>query len=132
MFAKIFLGLTGAAFGLYGLMCLFVPETLAENAGFGLESDVALTETRAMYGGLQTAVGVLTLAAALRPALQPAVLMTLVALFAGLAGGRLVGIVLEPAPGAYNFLAFGYESASLAICWVLWRRSSPAAAAASG
>ena len=127
MFAKIFLGFTGALFALYGLMCLFVPETLAEYAGFGLDSDVAVTETRAMYGGLQTAIGVLALAAVLRPALQPAVLMALVALFTGLAGGRLVGIVLESAPGAYNFGAFGYEAVSLAICWALWQRSPSAA-----
>lgn len=114
---RLFLGFTALAFAGYGAACLVAPEIVADAAGLGLASDVARAEVRAMYGGLQIAVGALAAAALLRPALQPGVLLALAFVFAGLAGGRLVGLAVEAAPGAYNAGAFAYElvSAGLAV-----------------
>ena len=122
MLSKIFLGGMGLVFAGYGLVCLFVPATLADLTGMGLASEVAEVEVRAMYGGLQFAVGALALAAALRPELERTALITFCFLFAGLAGGRLFGIVLASDAGSYNLAACAFELASLALSFVLLRR----------
>jgi hypothetical protein len=121
--SQIFLGVTGLAFAGYGVMCLLVPGTLAEAAQFGLSSEIAVAEVRAMYGGLQLAVGVLALLGAVRPALEKTALVSLCFVFAGLAGGRLFAIVLASDPGAYNYAAFGYEAVSVLIAIALVRAS---------
>ena len=110
MWSKIFLGITGFAFASYGLMCLFVPATVGDAAQLGLSNDVAVAEIRAMYGGLQMAVGVLALLAVARPALRSTALLTVCFLFAGLGGGRLFAIALASDPGGYNYAAFGYPA----------------------
>lgn len=119
---RIFLGFTGLAFAGYGVVCLVSPDVVADAAQLGLASDVARAEVRAMYGGLQIAVGGLALAGLLRPALRPGALLALACVFAGLAGGRLVGLVVESAPGAYNGAAFAYEAVSAVLAVALWRR----------
>lgn len=110
MATKIFLGANAALFIVYGLMCLASPEIVAEQTGMQLTTGVASAEVRAMYGGLQTAVGLLALLGFMRAGLQPAVLLALVFVFFGLASGRVIGIVLDPDPGVYNFAAFAFES----------------------
>ena len=124
---RLFLGVTGLAFAGYGLMCLFVPAVVGEAAQLGLASETAVAEVRAMYGGLQLALGVLSLLAVLRPALEKTALLSLCFVFAGLAGGRLFAIVLASDPGAYNYAAFGYEAVSVSIASALVRVSAKTA-----
>ena len=121
MLCKIFLGVTGFVFASYGLMCLFVPTTVGEAAELGLASEVAVAEVRAMYGGLQLAIGVLALLGSFRPALEKTALLSLCFLFAGLAGGRLFAIALASEAGVYNYAAFGYEAASVLAAIALVR-----------
>ena len=87
-----------------------------------------------MYGGLQTAVGLLALVGMLRDELRAPMLLCLGVLFFGLASGRLLGILVEPDPGSYNFVAFGYELCSAGVSfWLLTKTKlagSEAAAAA--
>ncbi len=129
MAAKIFLGLNALVFVGYGLVCLASPAVVADQTGMQLATGVARTEVRAMYGGLQTAVGLLALAGAMRPALQPTVLLTFVFLFFGLASGRIVGILVDPDPGFYNFSAAAFETLFGAISTALLARvSSPGTA----
>ncbi len=59
MAARIFLGITAAVFIGYGLVCLASPEVVANATGMNLATSTASVEVRAMYGGLQTAVGLL-------------------------------------------------------------------------
>ena len=126
MGAKIFLGLNALIFVGYGLVCLASPSVVAEQTGMQLATGVAAAEVRAMYGGLQIAVGLLALAGLVRPALQPAVLLALVFLFFGLASGRLIGILVEPDPGAYNLTAVVFESLFGAFsAWLLTRGAQP-------
>ena len=123
MAAKIFLGLNALIFVGYGLMCLASPAVVADQTGIQLATGVASTEVRAMYGGLQTAVGLLALAGAMRPALQPSVLFTLMFLFFGLASGRIIGILVDPDPGSYNFTAAAFETSFGAISAALLART---------
>jgi len=73
-----------------------------------------------MYGGLQTAFGVLLVAWAWRPHLVvPALVLTLVAL-GGLALGRATGIVRN-GPDAYNMGAIGFEATTAILAAIaLW------------
>ena len=56
---RTFLGLSVLVWLGYGLYCFFVPAVVAEGAGFVARTPTATTELRAMYGGLQMALGVM-------------------------------------------------------------------------
>ena len=124
MATKIFLGLNALVFIGYGLACLASPALVADLTGMELATGVASVEVRAMYGGLQTAVGLLALLGAWRPGMQAAVLLALVFLFFGLASGRILGIVVDPDPGVYNFGAVAFEATFGVVAMVLLSRSA--------
>ena len=126
MATKLFLGVTGLLFAGYGLACLASPGIVADATGMQLATGTASVEVRAMYGGLQTAIGLLALLAIVREPLRVAILLCLAVLFFGLVSGRLVGIVVDPDPGRYNILAAVYEAASAAIALALLSRSGAA------
>jgi hypothetical protein len=63
MAARIFLAFSALLWLPYGVYCFFDPGFLAGAAGVVSQSPTASTELRAMYGGLQTAIGALALAA---------------------------------------------------------------------
>ena len=109
VFSRIILALTGCMFAIYGVMCLMDPATPAGYAGMELPGASASTEVIAMYGGLQTALGVLLVAWAWRPHLVvPALVLTLVVI-GGLALGRASGLLRNGAD-AYNLGAVGFET----------------------
>ena len=122
---RIFLGFNALIFIGYGLLCLASPSVVADQTGMQLATGVASIEVRAMYGGLQTAVGLLCLAGAARPALQPGVLLAMAFLFFGLASGRMFGIAVDADPGSYNILALVFETIFAAISVALLARRGP-------
>ncbi len=125
MATKIFLGINALLFIGYGLVCLVSPSVVADQTGLQLATGVASVEVRAMYGGLQTAVGLLCLAGA--PGLQPGVLLAMVFLFFGLASGRMLGIAIDSEPGSYNIFALLFETVFAVISVALLARSRAAA-----
>jgi len=127
-FARIVLALNGLILAGYGLLCLFVPTTLTSAAGLGMESTVASTEVRAMYGGLELAIGVLFLLASVRESLLEPGLIAGVTVFTGLGVARALGIMLDGGPGAYNVVAVIYELVTAGLMLVgLGRVGSPIA-----
>ena len=64
--------------------CFFDPGSLEEIAGVGARSTTGTIELRAMYGGLQAALGALAGAALLRPALERPALVALAFVCGGL------------------------------------------------
>jgi hypothetical protein len=122
MATRVFLGLSVLVWLPYGLYCLVQPGSLAEAAGVTAVSATASTELRAMYGGLQSAIGALALAALLRPGLGRAALVCLFCLCAGLGSGRLVGVALDGGVSSYTALALVFEFGSAAVAaWLLAR-----------
>jgi hypothetical protein len=99
---RVFLGLVGLLFLPYGLYCFFQPAYLSEVAGLGLGSTTASTEVRAMYGGLQAAVGCFALAALLRSHLERPALLCVAFLAGGLFLGRLGGILFDGGVSPYT------------------------------
>lgn len=124
MAAKIFLWLNALVFIGYGLVCLASPSVVADQTGMVLATGVASAEVRAMYGGLQTAVGLLALLGAVRPAMRATVLLVLGVLFFGLASGRAIGVLVETDPGTYNVAAMIFEAVFGALALTLLSRAA--------
>jgi hypothetical protein len=130
MAARIFLGLSALIWLPYGIFCFFSPEFLAGEGSAGLVASTATgsTELRAMYGGLQVAIGALVGLAVFRPRLvQPALLMTAF-LTTGLATARLTGALIDGGFSGYTFGGLGFEIVSACIAWWLLQRGAEPAA----
>jgi hypothetical protein len=132
MLAKVFLGANALLFIGYGLVCLSSPSVVADQTGMQLTTGVASAEVRAMYGGLQTSVGLLALLGLTRPGLQPAALLALVFVFFGLASGRMLGILVDTDPGVYNFGAFVFEAVFGVLAMMLLSKGAEGQAQAAG
>ncbi len=129
MATRVFLGLLTLVWLPYGLFCFFQPGFLAGAAGITSTSATGTTELRAMYGGLQVAIGLLALSGALRPSAAAPVLWCLALLTAGLGTARLAGAALDGAFSSYNVAALAFELGSVAACLVLlrWGKTAPTA-----
>lgn len=109
MLEKGFLILTAIVWVPYGVMCFLDPAALAESTGVVASTPTASTEIRAMYGGLQTAIGVLALLAIFRSGLARSALVCLATLSAGLLTARLLGLAMDGGYTAYTGMAIGFE-----------------------
>lgn len=125
---RIFLFLTMLVWLPYGLYCLLRPESLADSAGVAFHSATGATELRAMYGGLEAAIGALAGVALLRASLVRPALIAIGFLTAGLATGRLIGVALDGGFSSYTAMALGLEISSALIAFALLPRSPPATA----
>jgi hypothetical protein len=125
---RIFLGLCALIWLPYGLYCLANPGSLAEAAGVEATSATGRIELRAMYGGLQAAIGALALAGALRTSLAPHALLALGSIAAGLGVTRLVSAAGAAEFSSYTVMALALEWTMLVLAFVLFRRVKPVGA----
>ena len=130
MAARVFLILSALIWTGYGLVCFANPGYLAEAAGVAAGTATGRTELRAMYGGLQIAIGTLALAGALRPAAAPVALLVLASVAAGLGTARLAGVALDGGFSSYTAAALAIEFGTLALATWLRHRTLPSAVAA--
>ncbi|MBM4269524.1 MAG: DUF4345 domain-containing protein [Deltaproteobacteria bacterium] len=121
---RIFLFVNALAWLPYGLFCLAQPGFLAEAAGVAATTPTGTTELRAMYGGLQAAIGVLALLAALRGDLLRTALTAIGFLTAGLFLGRLFGAVVDGGWSGYTAGGLAFESALAVLSFALLRQQS--------
>jgi len=122
MAVRIFLGFSVLVWLPYGLLCLFVPSYLSEVAGVVASSATGTLELRAMYGGLQSAIGVLAAVALFRPTLVRPALLAQVFLCSGLFLARVVGLVFDAGLSGYTVGALGFELfIALVGTWLLTR-----------
>lgn len=119
---RIYLGLSVLIWLPYGLYLVFEPGYLAEAAGVVGTTPTGTTELRAMYGGLQAAVGVFAGFALLRPGHAPKVLLSVAFLAGGLFGARLLGLLLDGGGSTYTLGALGFEGLYTAASIALYRR----------
>jgi hypothetical protein len=121
LFSRIILGLTGVAFAGYGVYCAIDLDVVIELTGVVFRSPTPAVEARAMYGGLQTGLGLLFFNAAVNKRLTAYGLVAMVFVLGGLALGRALGMFLDEVDD-YNRGAFVYESVSALLAAVaLWR-----------
>jgi len=122
LLARIFLGFSAVVWLLYGLYCLAQPSYPVEAAGLAILETTGRIEVRAMYGGLQIAIGAFALSALLRPHwIKPALLM-FAFLATGLAVTRLTGVVLDAELSGYTIGALCFEVPSSLISILCYAR----------
>lgn len=121
--ARVFLGVQAALFISYGLYCLLIPGSLAGAAGVAANSTTGTIELQAMYGGLQTAVGIMCLVGLLRRQLEAGAMYALLFVFAGLALVRASLALLHGDFSSYTLYASLYESFCLLfLAWYARQR----------
>ena len=121
LFSRIILGFTGLAFAGYGVYCAIDLDMVIELTGVVFPSSTPAVEARAMYGGLQTGLGLLFLSAAINQRFTAYGLVAMVFVLGGVALGRALGIYLDGVD-EYNMGAVIYESSSTVLAAVaLWR-----------
>jgi hypothetical protein len=126
---RIFLAVAAVVWTPYGLYLMFSPGALEGIAGVTAAHAAATTELRAMYGGLQAAIGVLCIAALLRERYAPAVLAASAVLTGGLLTGRLIGVLSDAgALDGYNIGALIFEAVATASAALLARTAADARA----
>jgi hypothetical protein len=121
----------------WGFICLIWPRAWAGDVipgmeVFDLSGSVARTEVRAMYGGLQMAIGIFALVGAFRSKHRESVFLFFLLALTGLALCRLGGMIAEGdstylsfstviAPGMYNQVGLAmYEFPNLVLAWILF------------
>lgn len=109
MLENIFLIATAIIFLPYGVICFLKPSMLSEAAGVSAVSATGTTELRAMYGGLQGAIGVLAITAFFSPTLVNPFLVALITISAGLLLGRIAGLIMDGGYTGYTGMALGFE-----------------------
>ena len=133
MLGKLILWISAIAFTGYGLACLFSPTLPAEMAGLAVMGGDGFAELSAMYGGLQTGVGLFCALAAMRADLYRPALLLLVLAIGALALGRLIAVVTGAGDvGFYTWGAMAYEFATAILAFIALRSGRPAAQVATG
>ena len=125
---RIFLGINAILWLPYGIFCLFQPGFLAEAAGVAAASTTGTIELRAMYGGVQSAIGVLCGLAVLRDELQRPALIGLAFVTGGLFLGRVVGVVVAADVSSYTGMALGLEISPASLATWFHSKLDPSAA----
>ncbi|MGH7786478.1 MAG: DUF4345 family protein [Candidatus Binatia bacterium] len=120
---RVFLGVTGALWLLYGLYCFASPGSLAEGAGVVYQTPTGSTELRAMYGGLQAAIGLLALAGVARADLARPALLAMAFLTTGLATARVFGVLLDGGLSGYTVMGLVFEIGSAVLATRILRRA---------
>jgi hypothetical protein len=121
---RSFLFIVGLIFTAYGVACALDPALAARLAGLEALNGDGYAELGAMYGGLQTGVGLFLALAAFRPRLQSAALLLLVlgiGLLAALRGAS--ALRSDALLTAYTWGALAFEGLVTAIAAALLLRT---------
>ena len=126
MLGKFVLWVSALSFTGYGLACLLTPTLPAEMAGLAVLGGDAYAELAAMYGGLQTGIGVFCACAALRTELYRPALLLLALAIGALALARLTAVLSGAGDvGFYTWGAMGYEFVTAILAGIALRGSAP-------
>ena len=127
MLAKFVLWVAAATFTTYGLVCFFDPSVAANYAGLAMTNGDAYAEIGAMYGGLQTGVGLFCAIAAMKPDHTRSGLLVLVLGIGLLALGRLYSTLLGTGEvGVYTWGALTFEIVLAGLAATALKQSSTA------
>ena len=122
MASRILLGVSALVWLPYGLFCLARPSYLEGVAGVVATTATGTVELRAMYGGLQVAIGAICALGCMSGAWRRQALTTLGMLTAGLGLGRLAGVLAGGGLSSYTAMALGFELSSAVLAFTLARK----------
>ena len=129
MLGKIVLGFSALLFIGFGLLGLFSPSVPAEMAGLEILNGDAHAEIAAMYGGLQTSVGLFCVLALVRAEYNKAALVLLAMVMGAVGLARLATAMTSPGEiTSYTHIALGFEFVvtTLAIAALAGKSNDPA------
>ncbi len=92
MVAKIYLGLVGLLYGVFGIMFFVDPQFYATKVSFPLLDAKAQIEIMAVYGGLELAIAIAVLYGFIKKSLLFPAYLCMWSLI-GFFGGRLIGVL---------------------------------------
>ena len=125
MLGRIVLSISALLFMAYGLVSFFFPAVPAGSAGLVMSNGDAFAEIGAMYGGLQTGIGLFCLLAVTRPELYRAGLIFLIIGIGALALARLYSTLFAmDSVGVYTYGALGYEIGTVILALIAFRKSN--------
>ncbi|MGB3621195.1 DUF4345 domain-containing protein [Ketobacter sp. MCCC 1A13808] len=104
----------------YGIACIVNPGLPTGFSGLEMTSATAMTEIRSMYGGVQSAMGVMCLMAVFASSLVRPALGAVAFVFSGLAIARVVGFLLDSSGSEYTYGAMGFEAVGAAVSMYLF------------
>jgi hypothetical protein len=115
MIAIVVVAVFFAGMGVYGLAA---PAALVRPFGFEAAGPNARGEVRAVYGGFGLAMAGMLVAAAVDDGIRRGAVIAVAVALAGMAGGRLIGFLVERPRGLYpNWFYFGVEVLLGAVLW---------------
>lgn len=112
---SIYLLLNGLLFLGLGVAYLLMPVRMAAKTDFVLSSDVAVIELRAIYGGMEVAVGALLVFCALRNGWMTSGLVFTAIVYGGFVAGRVIGMIAADNPGGMTWKLLAFEVTDLLI-----------------
>lgn len=125
MAGKLILWVSALVFTGYGMVSLVAPSVPAGYAGLVISNGNAFAEIAAMYGGLQTGIGIFCLLAVLKTEFYRAGLVILVLGIGAIALGRLIGFLVTAEPVTmYTYGAFVYECFTAILAAYAFRQTS--------
>lgn len=125
MLGRSILWLSALVFIAYGLVSLMSPAIPAGYAGLVMSNGDAVAEIGAMYGGLQTGVGIFCLVAVIRLEYYRAGLLLLVTAIGALAMARLISLLIgTDTVTAYTWGALAYEIVTAILAAIALGQSS--------
>ena len=130
LFVRWVLGFLAATFLLIGLSFLFIPKAIMGVVDIATESSTGVADIRAVYGGLDLAIGILLGLSFLRKEWSTGLAVG-THTCACMAGGRLLGMARDGASDILTFGLLGVEllgAALAAVAWFLARQPEPASA----
>lgn len=103
-------------FAAMGVYALAAPAALARPFGIVIDSPVARSEIRAVYGGFGLAIAAVLVVAVADEGLRPGIAVTVAAALAGMAVGRVMSRLADkPTPFYPIWLYFGVELLGAAL-----------------
>ena len=116
LLGKTLLGVSAFVFMGYGLVSLVSPAIPAGFAGLVISNGDAFAEIGAMYGGLQTGLGLFCALALVKPEFYRSGLILLLITIGSLVLARLVSVLITTDPvTSYSYGALGYEYTTAAL-----------------
>ena len=102
-----------------GLLALATPEAITRTFGMPTLTPAGRNEIRAVYGGFGLAVAAILVLALYDPSLRAGILLAVAASLGGMAGGRLLAILIERPTAFYP--SWFYCGLETVMALVLWR-----------
>ena len=105
----------------WGLICIFNTDLIASVIGVSSITESGTTDIRAMYGGVQTAIGLMAALALLNRRYFPNLLFCLAFMGSCLALSRSYGLAMDNSSTLYTWgvIAYEYFAAISAIIWLI-------------